>query len=149
MARARTVAVVVPSPAASFVLLATSWTRLCPDSQGVCMYGHGGTDRAPRFCRSSSDGRCTAMQKKQTHLDLVLKGDGLCDSHAVLGDLWACASMSQCPHPRRLAAATPPYGCSMTTVLPRGPSVTETAFARISTPASIDARASLENCKSR
>ena len=51
MARARTVAVVVPSPATSLVLDATSWTRLVAvrHARTIC----GATHRAPRFSNLS------------------------------------------------------------------------------------------------
>jgi hypothetical protein len=97
MARAKTVAVVVPSPAASFVLLATSWTRLQSDSQGMHITSidrgiltehRGSRERAIVRCLSAN-----GIAAEATDLNLVLESDRLCNSHTVLGDLWACAAV--------------------------------------------------------
>mmetsp|Transcript_3507 Transcript_3507/g.11748 ORF Transcript_3507/g.11748 Transcript_3507/m.11748 type:complete len:238 (-) Transcript_3507:67-780(-) len=95
IARAKTVAVVVPSPATSFVLTLTCFTK-----------------DAPRFIIRSLNSMFFAT---------------VTPSFVIFGG---------------------PYCCSMTTFRPFGPSVTLTASASLSHPASINARASTPKRKS-
>jgi hypothetical protein len=87
MARARTVAVVVPSPAASFVLLATSWTRLRKHKQkrGIVAGRSGGgsvsgSSFSARARRSSEVGR---DEPGAEVLELVLEDNRLGDTDTV------------------------------------------------------------------
>ena len=148
MARARTVAVVVPSPAISFVFEATSWTRLW-------IYEGKNYNR---------DSKVQGHPPSTKVLKLVFELNGF-------GNRYAICSVVNMEITRGENKYTPfvilgaPNGCSMITFrpvdiqlptvastevqhIPLGPSVTLTAFASTSTPANMLARPSLENLTS-
>jgi len=123
MARARTVAVVVPSPAVSLVFDATSCTSL--NSGQACILIRR-VDDAPR----------------SEILDWVFKRDRFRNRHTVLGDLWPTKALTWLPS-QPLSQNGRSWISPMMTVLPFGPRVALTAFASTSTPFSIPCRASL------
>lgn len=95
-------------------------------------------------------------------LEFVLESDGLGDSYTILGDLWygeVTGRVSDRLRGRRGSVPIdryrvceltlgPPNACSMMTLRPFGPRVTETALARTSTPANNAVRPWLPNNKS-
>ena len=82
-------------------------------------------------------------------LELVLELNALRNSDTVLGDLRAgCikfSSISAKLQSSTLLTLGPPNACSIITLRPLGPRVTETAFARVSTPASRAVRPAFPN----